>query len=73
MLTTSVNESGSVPLNEYDDIKKNYNHLVDYIYNTNTTSSNISSTVVDLTTDRLRIIRIGEIPLSSIELIISTK
>ena len=73
MLTTSVNESGSVPLNEYDDIKKNYNDSVDFIYNTDTKSSNISSTVVDLTTDRLRIIRIGEIPLSSIELIISTK
>lgn len=67
MLTTSVNESGNVPLNEYDDIKANYNHLVDYIYNTNTKSSNISSTVVDLTDNRLRILRIGEIPLSSIE------
>ena len=67
MLTTSVNESGDVPLNEYDDIKANYNHLVDYIYNTNTKSSNISSTVVDLTDNRLRILRIGEIPLSSIE------
>ena len=67
MLTTSVNESGNVPLNEYDDIKANYNHLVDYIYNTNTKSSNISSTVIDLTDDRLRILRIGEIPLSSIE------
>ena len=67
MLTTSVNESGDVPLNEYADIKTNYNHLVDYIYNTNTKSSNISSTVIDLTNDRLRILRIGEIPLSSIE------
>ncbi|MCR4899125.1 MAG: threonylcarbamoyl-AMP synthase [Acholeplasmatales bacterium] len=67
MLTTSVNESGNVPLNEYDDIKANYNHLVDYIYNTNTKSSNISSTVVDLTDNRLRILRIGEIPLLSIE------
>jgi L-threonylcarbamoyladenylate synthase len=67
MLTTSVNESGNVPLNEYDDIKANYNHLVDYIYNTNTKSSNISSTVVDLTDNRLRILRIGEIPLISIE------
>jgi L-threonylcarbamoyladenylate synthase len=67
MLTTSVNESGNVPLNEYDDIKANYDHLVDYIYNTNTKSSNIASTVVDLTDNRLRILRIGEIPLLSIE------
>ena len=32
MLTTSVNDSGSVPLNEYDDIYAKYSSLVDKIY-----------------------------------------
>ena len=60
MLTTSVNESGNVPLNEYDEIVKEYNDLVDKIYSTNTESSNISSTVV-LAIDAIKILRLGEI------------
>ena len=61
MLTTSVNESGSVPLNEYDDIKKDYNELVDYIYNTNKHSSNISSTVLLIDDENFKVLRTGEI------------
>ena len=66
MLTTSVNESGSVPLNEYDDIKKNYNDLVDYIYNTDRQSSNIASTVVLINGDSIKVLRAGEISLEDI-------
>lgn len=61
MLTTSVNESGQVPLNEYDEIVKKYANLVDRIYNTNTVSSNISSTVVLCTEPSLKILRQGQI------------
>ncbi|MCR5483463.1 MAG: threonylcarbamoyl-AMP synthase, partial [Bacilli bacterium] len=46
MLTTSVNESGCVPENEYDEIYKKYNNLVDYIYKTDKKSSNVPSTIV---------------------------
>lgn len=66
MLTTSVNESGSVPLNEYDDIKKNYSDLVDYIYDTDSKSSNISSTVLLINDDELKVLREGEISLEDI-------
>ncbi len=66
MLTTSVNESGNVPLNEYDDIKKDYDSLVDCIYNTNIHSSNISSTVVLINDDEFKILRLGEITLEEI-------
>ena len=66
MLTTSVNESGSVPLNEYDDIKKNYDDLVDYIYNTDRQSSNIASTVVLIEGDSIKVLRAGEISLEDI-------
>jgi L-threonylcarbamoyladenylate synthase len=66
MLTTSVNESGAVPLNEYDEINEKYKDLVDKIYNTNTNSSNIASTVVLLTGDNIKVLREGEITLSQI-------
>ena len=66
MLTTSVNESGLVPLNEYEDIKRQYNDLVDKIYDTNTTSSNISSTVV-LIDGEVKILREGQIKKEEIE------
>ena len=66
MLTTSVNESGLVPLNEYDDIYRQYNDVVDKIYDTNTTSSNISSTVV-LIDGEVKILREGQITKEEIE------
>ena len=66
MLTTSVNESGLVPLNEYEDIYRQYNDLVDKIYDTNTTSSNISSTVVLIDGDDLKVLREGEISIDEI-------
>ena len=71
MLTTSVNESGSVPLNEYDDIKKDYNDLVDYIYDTNTHSSNISSTVVLINDNEFKILRAGEITLDDLNKVVN--
>lgn len=66
MLTTSVNDSGMVPLNEYDDIKVKYDSLVDYIYNTNHSSSSIASTVVLIDGDNVKILREGEISLEDI-------
>ena len=66
MLTTSVNESGNVPLNEYDDIYRQYSEVVDKIYDTNTCSSNISSTVV-LIDDEVKILREGQISKEEIE------
>ena len=68
MLTTSVNESGNVPLNEYEDIKKEYNDKVDYIYDTNIHSSNISSTVLLMVGNELKILREGEVSLEEINL-----
>ncbi len=65
MLTTSVNESGNVPLNEYDDIYKNYNNLVDYIYDSDRESSNHPSTVLSLI-DGVKILREGDISLKDI-------
>ena len=46
MLTTSVNEAGNVPLNEYDEIVKIYSNKVDKIYPNDRESLNLASTVV---------------------------
>jgi L-threonylcarbamoyladenylate synthase len=66
MLTTSVNESGSVPLNEYDEIYKEYHTLVDKIYDNDRDSLNLASTVILLTTDELKVLREGPIKLEDI-------
>ena len=61
MLTTSVNDSGEVPFNEYDEIYDKYHSLVDMIYPSNLPSSNLSSTVVLLKDDSFTILREGQI------------
>ena len=66
MLTTSVNESGEVPFNEYDEIYDNYHDKVDMIYPSNLPSSNIASTVVLLSGDSFKILREGQISALSI-------
>lgn len=65
MATTSVNESGMMPINEYETILNKYSHVVDKIYPKSETSSNISSTVI-LISDEIKLIRQGEISLDDI-------
>ena len=67
MLTTSVNESGAVPLNEYDEIVKEYDGLVDKIYDTTTESMNKPSTVVLVTNGEVKILREGPVSKEEIE------
>ncbi|MCR5349885.1 MAG: threonylcarbamoyl-AMP synthase [Acholeplasmatales bacterium] len=66
MLTTSVNDSGSVPLNEYNEIKEKYEDLVSYVYPTSISSSNVPSTIIKLDNKEVKIIREGEIKLKDI-------
>ena len=66
MLTTSVNDSGEVPFNEYDEIYDKYHGLVDMIYPSNLPSSNIASTVVMLRDDYFKILREGQISAADI-------
>lgn len=61
MLTTSVNESGEVPENEYNDILRDFGDLVDMVYETNQKSSSIPSTVVLINENEFKILREGEI------------
>lgn len=66
MLTTSVNESGEVPFNEYDEIYESYHSVVDMIYPSNLPSSNMASTVVLLAGDDFKILREGQISSNAI-------
>ncbi len=66
MLTTSVNDSGKSPINEYDEIVKKYSHLADKIYPPCENSSNHPSTVVSLIDGKIKILRQGDITLTQI-------
>ncbi|MCR5113204.1 MAG: threonylcarbamoyl-AMP synthase [Acholeplasmatales bacterium] len=68
MLTTSVNESGMVPENEYDDILRDFGSLVDKVYETDRKSSSVPSTVLMINQDgSIKILRNGEITGQEIE------
>lgn len=66
MLTTSVNDSGKSPINEYEKIKEKYFHLADKIYPPCDNSSNHPSTVVSLIDGKIKILRQGDITLTQI-------
>lgn len=66
MLTTSVNESEKIPLNDYEEIKAKYGCFVDVVYPSTEKSSNQASTVVSLIEGKVKIIREGEITLEQI-------
>lgn len=61
LATTSVNISGLDPLNKYEDITKAFNDKIDFIINENEISSNVSSTIIDVSNDSIKIVRQGQI------------
>jgi len=63
MTTTSINISGSAPLNDPDSIEKEFREKLDYLVIEKETLSSVSSTVVDATSDELKILRQGDIKL----------
>lgn len=66
MLTTSVNDSGATPINEYAEIVSKYFNLVDEIYPPCGESSNLSSTVISYIDNEFKLIREGAISLNDI-------
>lgn len=63
--TTSVNEAGEEPLNDFEVIKARYQLLVDKIYDNDEPIIGVSSTVINLT-DNLFVIREGSITIDDI-------
>ena len=66
MLTTSVNDSGEKPINEYEEIVLKYTNLVDEIYPPFEGSSNVSSTVVKIIDGKIELLREGNITFNDI-------
>ena len=66
MATTSVNISGSKPMNNYIDIVKEFNNDVLCVYPNTETPSKISSTIVDLSGEECVLIREGSIKFSEV-------
>ena len=66
MLTTSVNDSGEKPINEYEEIVKKYANVVDKIYPPFEGSSNVSSTVISIIDGEIKLLREGNIKFNDI-------
>lgn len=61
MAVTSVNKSGEDALNSYQEIYDNFKDKIDYVIESNEISSNVSSTVVEVDNEYIRVIREGDI------------
>lgn len=61
LATTSINISGDVALNDYHEIDKQFGDEIDYLLTINSNSSNVSSTIIDCTSNQIKVIRQGEI------------
>lgn len=59
---TSLNKHHEKELNDINEIKENYKNLVDEIYEFDfSNSSNVSSTIIDLSNNEVRCVREGEL------------
>ena len=63
LATTSINISGDRPLNNKEDIIKQFGNDIDYLVMETQTSSNVSSSIIDVTEKNIKVIRQGDIKL----------
>ena len=61
LISTSVNRSGGEPISNYDEIVKNFINEVDAIFYYSNQTETLSSTIVDLTSEKPKLIREGSI------------
>lgn len=61
MTTTSVNESGEKELNSYEEINSQFENDIDYYITDTVELSKIASTVVDVSENDIKVIRMGSI------------
>lgn len=73
MATSSVNISGSAPLNDYIEIVKEFQEEVSYIYPNSLIPSKTSSTIIDLSNGECSLIREGDIKFSDILVFLNKK
>jgi L-threonylcarbamoyladenylate synthase len=63
LATTSVNISNQPPINSLDEIIKYFGDKIDYIIEDLEEKSNVSSTIVDVSTNEVKVLRQGDIKL----------
>lgn len=61
MAVTSINKSGEAPINDYEQIVLKYRDKIDYIIDGDEESSNVSSTVIEIIENDIKVIRQGNI------------
>jgi len=61
LISTSVNKSGGKPLNDYDEIVNNFAQEVDAIFYYSNQADKLSSSIIDLTSEKPKLIREGSI------------
>ncbi len=61
MAVTSMNLSGSAPLNDIEAIEKHFGSDIDYLVTDQEQPSKISSTILDISTSHTKVIRAGEL------------
>ena len=61
MATTSVNDSGEAPINDFKVLKEKYGTLVDEVYENDSKLSEIASTVIMIEEYDVKLIREGQI------------
>lgn len=61
MATTSINISGMPPLNDIEEIEKQFGEKIDYLVIDKEVTSNVSSTVLDCTEENIKVLRQGDI------------
>jgi len=61
LISTSVNKSGGDPLNDFSEIVNNFTQEVDAVFYYSNQTDKFSSTIVDLTSEKPKLIREGSI------------
>lgn len=61
MATTSVNLSGQAPINDIKIIENEFSEFIDYLVTDPVATSEVSSTVIDISTSEMKIIRKGDL------------
>lgn len=61
MAVTSMNLSGEEPLNDLTSIEENFKDVIDYLITNLESSSKISSTVLDISTEEIKVLRKGDL------------
>lgn len=64
LATTSVNLSGEEPINDINVIEEEFFDQIDYLITDRELPSKLSSTIIDVTTANIKVIRLGDVKIN---------